>query len=90
MVKLQVKYAKINRGGVEIKFQSSWADKNGTHSRRYKTGDFDYYAIYCPHNEQVLYVPNKKHCPKFLRFEKPGNGQRKHIRWADHYGQLVK
>ena len=86
MVKIQVKYARLKKNGVaDVKCNTSWADKNGTHSRRYKKSDFDYYAIYCPEKEKVVYIPNSLNSPKVVRFEKPTNNQRKHVRWANNF-----
>ncbi len=86
VVKLQVKYASLKRNGtIDVKFRTSWADKNGTHIKHYKVEDFDYYAIYCPEKEKVLYIPNAPHCPKAIRFEKPSNNQDKLVKWARDY-----
>lgn len=85
-VKLQVKYATLlSNGVIEVKFRTSWADKHGTHMRTYKKQDFDYYAIYCPDREVVLYVPNSTNCPKVIRFNRPGNNQTKYVKWASDY-----
>ena len=86
VVKLQVKYASLkNNGVIDVKFKTSWVDKNKTHSRRYKKGDFDYYVLYCPEKEQVIYIPNTHDCPKAIRFDKPANNQAKYIKWANAY-----
>ena len=86
VVKLQVKYARLrNDGTVDIKFRSSWADKNGTHVKKYQENDFDFYAIYCPEKKVVLYIPNTLNCPKRVRFEPPLNNQRKSVKWAHDY-----
>ena len=86
VVKLQVKYAALKKNGViDVAFRTSWADKNGVHIKHYKKEDFDYYAIYCPEKEQVLYVPNCLNCPKAIRFDKPTNNQSKGVKWADAY-----
>ena len=84
--KLQVKYASLKKNGtLEVKFRTSWADRNGTHTKHYSVNDFDYYAIYCPEKDVVLYVPNTLNCPKTLRFSKTGNNQSKKIKWAKSY-----
>lgn len=85
-IKIQVKYATLKSNGtIDVKFRTSWSDKNGVHTRHYQCSDFDYYAIYCPEREVVIYVPNKTACPKAIRFEKTGNNQSKHIKWASDY-----
>jgi hypothetical protein len=88
-VKLQVKYAALKKGRVEVKFRTSWADRNGTHVRRYNEGEFDYYAIYCPEKDEVIYVPNTSDCPKAIRFEKSRNNQSKSVNWARDY-QVIR
>ncbi len=87
--KLQVKYATLKHGAVEIKFRTSWADKHGSHTKYYSETDFDYYAVYCPEKDRVLYVPNKSTCPKVIRFEKTLNNQGRFVKWADDY-QVIK
>lgn len=90
MVKLQVKYAALKKNGtIEVKFRTSWADKHGTHMKRYQEDEFDYYAIYCPEKEMIIYVPNSFDCPKIIRFEKTRNNQGKYVKWANDY-QLIK
>jgi hypothetical protein len=85
-VKLQVKYARLKRNGtVEVRFRRSWADKRGSHTEAYAKDEFDYYAIYCPEKDKVLYVPNEANCPKAIRFERPCNNQARYIKWADNY-----
>ena len=90
-IKLQIKYATLqNNGTIEVKFRTSWADKHGTHMRRYGEQEFDYYAIYCPAKEMVLYVPNSMDCPKVIRFEKTGNNQSKYVKWANDYLEIKR
>ncbi len=84
--KLQIKFSSLMKNGcIEVKSKTVWADRNGNHFRKYKSNDFDYYAIYCPDKKVVLYVPNTKICPAYIRFEKTKNNQSKHVRWADTY-----
>ncbi len=84
--KLQVKYARLKKNGtVEVRFRRSWADKNGSHARPYSEEEFDYYAIYYPEKDKVLYIPNKANSPKAIRFDEPSNNQARYIKWADDY-----
>ena len=86
IVKLQVKYTALKSNGtIEVKFRTSWADKNGTHIKKYSENDFDHYAIYCPDKDVVLYVSNTLDCPKAIRFDKTRNNQDKHVKWANDY-----
>jgi len=89
--KLQVKYASLKPNGtVEVRFRTSWADRNGTHIRHYTAGEFDHYAVYCAEKDIVLYVPNTPDCPKALRFEKAVNNQNLYVKWAKDYLKLER
>ena len=89
MLKLQVKYATLKPNKtVEVRFRTSWSDKHGTHVRHYSREQFDYYAIYCPEKDIVLYVPNSSDCPKAIRFEKTANNQKCDVKWAKDYLKL--
>lgn len=85
-VKLQVKYAALKQNGtIEVKFRTGWVDKNGMHMRHYQERDFDFYALYCPQKNKVVYVPNMSQGPKVIRFEHPRNHQDKRVSWVDNY-----
>ncbi|UCH12035.1 MAG: hypothetical protein JSW18_04235 [Candidatus Omnitrophota bacterium] len=91
ILKLQVKYASLKDNGViDVKFRTSWADKNGTHIKHYSGKDFDYYAIYCPQKEIVLYVPNSPNCPKAIRFDNTANNQQQNVKWASNYLEIKR
>ncbi|MCZ2224665.1 MAG: hypothetical protein LC122_13660 [Chitinophagales bacterium] len=49
--RLQCKY---NTDGTLVP-KSSWTDKNGTHEKAYTKDDFDYYALYIPGIDKVVY-----------------------------------
>lgn len=49
--RIQTKYCSDGK----IKNKTSWADKNGTHSKYYAKTDFDYYALYLPEIDKVVY-----------------------------------
>lgn len=87
--KLQVKYASMKKNNtVEVRFRTSWADRNGTHIKRYGEHEFDYYAIYCSRVDRVIYVPNSLDCPKAVRFDKSANGQSRRVHWYLDYLDL--
>jgi hypothetical protein len=84
--KIQVKYAGLKKNGtIDVHFRRSWADSKGSYTKAYSEDEFDFYAIYCPEKEVVLYVANDKNCPKAIRFDKPANNQTRYIKWADNY-----
>lgn len=91
ILKLQVKYATLKENGtIEVKFRTSWVDRNGMHTKHYREDDFDYYAIYCPEKEKILYIPNTIDCPKAIRFDKPGNNQDRYVKWASDYLEIKR
>lgn len=55
LLKIQVKY----RAGesVSLSAYTSWADKNGSHKAFYTSKDFDFFAVYSPEVDKVIYVP---------------------------------
>lgn len=86
ILRLQVKYATLKRNGtVEVRYRRNWADKKGVHTKAYTKDEFDYYAIFCPEKDVVLYVPNTLDCPKSIRFDKSANNQALNIKWANDY-----
>ena len=90
-VKLQVKYAALRKNGtIEVRFRRNWVDNNGVHSKPYGKKEFDYYAIYCPEKEKILYVPNNSNCPKVIRFDKPANNQGLSVKWASDYLEIKR
>lgn len=84
--RIQVKYASLKKNGtIDVRFRRNWADSKGSYSKAYSADEFDFYAIYCPEKESVLYVPNNENCPKAIRFDKPANNQAKNVKWANDY-----
>ena len=49
--RIQCKFSSENK----IKNKSIWSDKNGVHIKKYNQNDFDYYAIYLPNIDKVVY-----------------------------------
>jgi len=84
--KLQVKYAALKKNGtVDVRFRRNWADSKGSYTESYSEDEFDYYAIYCPDKDIVVYIPNSPNCPKAIRFDKPANNQARYVKWANDY-----
>ncbi|MFB2877554.1 group I intron-associated PD-(D/E)XK endonuclease [Floridanema aerugineum] len=50
-IRIQVKYSSFGK----VAGYTCWNDKKGTHQRKYKTGDFECYAIYLPEKDRVIY-----------------------------------
>lgn len=91
IVRVQVKYSHLrDNGTIEVKSKTSWADKNGNHDRKYSINDFEYYAIYCPEKEKIIYISNGNKCPNSIRFDRPANNQKKFVKWADAYLDIIR
>lgn len=54
--KIQVKYRSLyNKTSIVIPGHTIWNDRNGAHKTKYEKGDFDYYAIYVPEFNKIIY-----------------------------------
>jgi hypothetical protein len=49
--RIQAKYSGDNR----VVNRTIWVDKNGTHQKKYQSDDFDFYAVYLPDIDKVVY-----------------------------------
>jgi hypothetical protein len=56
----------------EIPARTSWTDKHGSHSRYYSDNDFEYYAIYSPQLNKVMY-PSIKYKGKSITYTIPNS-----------------
>jgi hypothetical protein len=89
--KVQVKYSRLQANGtIEVRYRRSWSDSKHTYSKPYGKSEFDYYALYCPEKDTVLYVPNGGRCPKSIRFDRPANNQARSVKWAESYLDLTR
>jgi len=57
--RVQVKYRRLTRGSVHVKFRSTWADRHGVHTRPMPRDHVDVVAIYCPDTGSTYYVNNR-------------------------------
>ena len=88
-LRVQVKYRHKNKGTVDVTLRTSWADKNGNHSRYYNLDDMDVFGIYCPDNDECYFVPTHilkglKNSLK-LRIEEAKNHAEKNIHHAEEF-----
>ena len=82
--RVQVKYRAVDRHGTcQVKFASSWADRNGTHTKPVDKDEVDLYCIYCPDTDQCYYIePARFGSNVSLRVRAPKNRQQKHVNFA--------
>jgi hypothetical protein len=84
--RVQVKYRSAKGGAVEVVFQSSWADRHGTHRRPMPLGEVDVVAIYCPDTERCYYIdPGQFRSRVTLRVEPARNNQSANVNRAEDY-----
>lgn len=88
-LRVQVKYRSARGGAVKVAFRSLWADRNGTHTRRWDKTAVDLVAIYCPEVDSCFYVdPTEFSESVTLRIGQTRNGQGVGIRDADSHRDL--
>jgi|LauGreDrversion4_2_1035121.scaffolds.fasta_scaffold294160_1 hypothetical protein len=68
-LRIQAKYCSSGT----ISNKTSWADKNGNHKKYYNQNDFDYYALYSPSLNKVLY-PSISFGGKTIAYNLPNSG----------------
>ncbi len=81
--RVQCKTGRLDNGAVGFRTVSVHKSKSGFYHRSY-AGEVDYFAVYCPENEQVYLVPigSVPTGQAFLRVSESANNQKKRVRWA--------
>lgn len=78
LYKVQVKYRKLSKGVVIVPLRTSFLSSEGSVVNRYKEGDFDVIAVYCPDIQSCAYLTSEytKHLNNSatLRVEPPKVG----------------
>lgn len=59
LYKVQVKYRKLSGGVVKVPLRTSFLSSEGSVAKRYKDGDFDVIAVYCPDTQSCAYLTSK-------------------------------
>jgi hypothetical protein len=88
MRRVQVRYrTSLDAAHVRCHLGTSWADRNGTHKRRFDAASIDALAIYCPSPRAFAYLLASELNANYvnLRFSKAKNGQVKRTRDASEY-----
>lgn len=85
LLKIQVKTAWISGGCIIYKSQRRQPGA-GLTRRAYRSGEVDYFVVYCPAIDSLYAVPAENHGVEGrLRLDPVRNGQAKLVRWAaDH------
>jgi hypothetical protein len=84
----QVRYrSSLDAAHVRCHLGTSWADRNGTHKRRFEASSIDALAVYCPAPRTFIYILAEELPSSYvnLRLAKAKNGQVKRTRDAAEY-----
>ena len=82
-----MKYRKVDQSGkIDVKFSTSWADRQGTHTVAIDKSQVDVYCIYCPDSDECYYIdPRTFGLNASLRVRAPKNNQVKNVKFAADY-----
>lgn len=85
--RLQCKSGKLKNGVISFKTVSTLPRLNGTYDYKSYDGKIDFFAVYCPDNEEIYLVPvdDVGKVVSYLRVEKTKNSQTKGVRLAEKY-----
>ncbi|AFM18245.1 hypothetical protein Mycch_3508 [Mycolicibacterium chubuense NBB4] len=87
--RLQVKYRSARAGAISVKFRSTWADRNGTHTTPMDKSAIDMICIYCPETDDCYYIRPAAHGASVtLRIAPSKNGQRVGVLAASDFRRL--
>jgi hypothetical protein len=89
-VRIQVKYRRLDRTGkLEVKFWTSWADRNGTHSVPVDKNEVDVFCVYWLDTDECYYLePGQFGYSVCLRVKATKNGQSCGVRFASDFRRV--
>ncbi len=88
-LRLQVKYRKAVKGSVQIRTETWWADRNGSHGQPIDKSQVDLFCVYCPDTDQCYYISPKEIGTYFtIRISASKNNQSKGINFADDFTRV--
>jgi len=89
--RVQVKYRSKKKGSISVPFRTSWADKNGNHSKLLNRSEIDIFCIYCPDTDKCYFIDLKVNnkTEMRLRLDNPkSNINKDRIHWAKDYEKI--
>lgn len=87
--RIQVKYRAVRRGGINVRFQSVWNDRHGTHKVPVDKSEVDVLCIYCPDTDECYYVcPSAHREAVTLRVSPASNGQQLGVLVASRFREI--
>jgi hypothetical protein len=85
-IRIQVKYRRAVNGSVQIRLESWWADRNGSHGKPIDKSQIDVFCVYCPDTDKCYYFKPENAKTYFsLRIDTPKNNQLKNINFAEDF-----
>lgn len=89
--RIQVKSRSLRKGALTVRFESSYSDSRGVHSKRIDPAEVDLFCVYCLDTDQCFYFRlsdfEGRHTIS-LRVSTTKNSQARRIRWADDYRKV--
>jgi len=87
---VQVKAPSLSKdGALEVRFRSSWTDRNGSRYVEVDKTSVGIYCLYCLGNDTCYYLrPTDFGKSVSLRVKMPKNNQSKHVNLADSYREV--
>ena len=88
LVRVQCKWSQRSGGVVSARLYTSRRGRDGLINRRYQSGEFDAFALYCPDTDRCYLLPADDfvaHRQVHLRLAPSLNNQAAGIRWARDY-----
>ena len=89
--RVQVKARTIKSGKPDVRFEQSYSDRHGVHTRKADMNAVDLFCIYCLNTDQCYYFSAKdfnKRSTLSLRVNAPKNNQAQRVRWASDYREV--
>ncbi len=86
--RVQVKARSLEKGRLNVRFEHSYSDRRGVHTRKVDFGEVDVYCVYCLDNRTCYYFKSANfagYSTISLRVEKPRNNQSRQVRWANDF-----
>jgi hypothetical protein len=88
-LRVQVKYRVAKRGGIKVRFTSSWADRHGNHWVPIDKNAIDVMCTYCPDTGRCYYVdPRQYRHDVTLRIVPTQNNQRDGIHFVENFTEI--
>ena len=90
--RVQVKSRTIDKNGcINVRFEHSYSDSKGVHTKKVNLEEIDFYCMYCLDNDTCYYFdPSnwKNGTTLSLRVETPRNNQKANVKFADDYREV--